>query len=96
MALSAAYAMVANKQVLSQISTKDDDIDIDDYQMNVDYCVEPGTYRYTLDFGEEYYFNSDNYHALSAEDKMEDLWTQITESDDIVCQTFDGLTELFH
>jgi hypothetical protein len=78
---------------LSQIATSD--IDINDYEMNVDYCVDPGTYSYTTNWGEEYYFNSDNYQSLSAEEKMANLWTQITENDAIVCQTFDGLTDLF-
>ena len=70
---------VSNREMtLSQISQ----VDVSDYELNVDYCVQPDTYEYTeFPIGEgrniNLHFNSDTYMAKTRTEKMTDMWTQI-------------------
>ena len=41
------------------------------------------------------YFNSDTYMAKTREEKMTEIWSQIRENRNIVCQTFGGMEDLF-
>ena len=48
--------------------------------MNIDYCVEAESYDYTTRTVDDFYFNSDEYQGLTAAQKMDDLWEQLTEN----------------
>ena len=92
--LSAVDASAMTQKTLNYSQTEAS-VDTQDYTLNVDYCLEPGSVSYSTVSTEDYYFNSDDYQALDASAKLDEIWERLTEEQTIACQQFGGLGDLF-